>query len=280
MSCSVHQTVVPKAVPGSQGVKVNGVAIPRDMIAREVQHHPARTPAESLKAAARALVVRELLLQEARRLEIQAEPLVDAEGRRETAEEAAVRALVDREVRTPSADAATCRRYYEQNRLQFRSADIYEAAHILFAASQADAVAYKQARAAAEATLAVLRDHPERFTGLAQANSACLSASQGGNLGQITEGQTTPEFEQALFELEPGSIGPEPVATRYGFHIIRLDRKLEGRDLPFELVAGRIAEYLQESVQRRALAQYLARLATAAQIEGIDLASAESMRVN
>ena len=108
MSCSVHSTVLPKAT----GVKVNGVAIPRDVIAREVQNHPARTPAESLKAAARALVVRELLLQEARRLEVEAEPLADAEGRRETAEEAAVRALVDREVRTPSADGATCRRYY------------------------------------------------------------------------------------------------------------------------------------------------------------------------
>ena len=72
---------------------------------------------------------------------------------------------------------------------------------------------------------------------LAQAHSACSSASQGGNLGQITEGQTSSEFEEALFDLEPGSIGQEPVATRYGFHIIRLDRKHEGRELPFELVA-------------------------------------------
>ena len=103
MSCSVHSTVLPR----SQGVKVNGVQIPRDAIAREVQHHPARNPAESLKVAARALVVRELLLQEARRLEIVEEPLDDGEGRRETAEEASVRALVDREVHTPSADRAT-----------------------------------------------------------------------------------------------------------------------------------------------------------------------------
>ena len=263
------------------GVKVNGVVIPRDVIAREVQHHPARNPAESLKAAARALVVRELLLQEARRLEVAAEPLTDAEGRRETAEEAAVRALVDREVRIRRRPIeAACRRYYEQNRQAFRSRDIYEAAHILFAASKADAEAYAQAHAAAEAALAVLREHPERFADLAQAQSACSSASQGGNLGQITEGQTTPEFEQALFELAPGSIGLEPVATRYGFHIIRLDRKHEGRELPFELVADRIAEYLQESVQRRALAQYIARLATAARIEGVDLTNAEAMRVN
>ncbi len=276
MTCSVHQTALPKG----NGVRVNGVVIPRDVIAREVQHHPARNPAESLKAAARALVVRELLLQEARRLKVEADPLADAAGRRETAEEAAVRALVEREVRTPSADEATCRRYYEHNGQRFRSPDIYKAAHILFAASKSDVQAYAQARAAAEATLAVLREHPERFAELAQAHSACSSASQGGNLGQITEGQTTPEFERALFELEPGLIGPEPVASRYGFHIIRLDRKHEGRELPFELVADRIAEYLQESVQRRALAQYIARLATAARIEGVDLASAEAMRVN
>ena len=276
MTCSAHQTIMPKG----NGVRVNGVQIPRDVIAREVQHHPARNPAESLKAAARALVVRELLLQEARRLEIKAEPLSDADGRCETAEEAAVRALLEQEVRTPTADTATCQRYYEQNADSFRSSDIYEAAHILFAASKSDDEDYAQARAAAEATLAILREHPERFAELAQAHSACSSAAQGGNLGQITAGQTTPEFEQALVALEPGSIRPEPVASRYGFHIIRLDRKHEGRGLPFELVADRIAEYLRESVQRRALAQYIARLATTARIEGVDLASAESMRVN
>jgi peptidyl-prolyl cis-trans isomerase C len=276
MTCSVHQPVMPKG----NGVRVNGVAIPRDAIAREVQHHPARTPAESLKAATRALAVRELLLQEARRLQVEAEPLTDGEGRRETEEEAAIRALVEREVRTPAADAATCRRYYEQNRKRFRSADIYEASHILFAASRADREAYARARADAQSVLGVLRERPERFAELAEAHSACSSASQGGNLGQITEGQTTPEFERALFALELGSIGAEPVATRYGFHIVRLDRKHEGRELPFELVAERIAEYLQESVRRRAMAQYIARLGAAAQIEGIDLTSAEAMRVN
>lgn len=275
MTCSVH-----RALPKGTGVRVNGVAIPRDVIAREVQHHPSRTPAASWQAAARALVVRQLLLQEARRLAVEGEPLSDGDGRRETAEEAAVRALVAREVRTPSADMATCRRYYEQNRQRFRSSDIYQAAHILFAASKADAPSYAQARAAAEAALAMLREHPEQFAGLAQAHSACSSASQGGNLGQITAGQTTPEFEQALFALEPGAISPQPVATRYGFHIVRLDRKHEGRELPFELVADRIAEYLEESVQRLALAQYVARLAAAAHIEGITLVNADAMRVD
>jgi peptidyl-prolyl cis-trans isomerase C len=276
MTCSALQAVLPKG----EGVRVNGVTITRDLISREVQHHPSSTPAEAWKAAARALVVRELLLQEARRLEISAEPATDGDGRRETDDEAAMRALVAREVATPLADAATCRRYYEQNRQRFRSSDIYEAAHILFAANMADAASYAQARAAAEAALAILREHPEQFAALAASQSACPSAAQAGNLGQITAGQTTPEFERALFSLAPGEIVSEPVATRYGFHIIRLDRKHAGRQLSFELVADRIADYLHQRVQRLALAQYIARLTSAAHIEGIDLAGAEAMRVN
>jgi len=276
MTCAVHQT----ALPQGRGVRVNGVAIPRDVISREAQHHPARTPIEAWTAAARALAVRELLLQEARRLQIAAQPRSDGEGRRETGDEAAIRALVAREVQTPKADAAACRRYYEQNRQRFRSPDIYEAAHILFAANAADAAGYAQARAAAQAVLAILRDHPDRFAELAAAHSACASAAQGGNLGQVAAGDTTPEFERVLFALPAGTIAPDPVATRYGFHIVRLDRRHEGRDLPFDLVADRIAQYLEESVERRAIAQYVARLASAAQIEGVALAGAEALRVN
>lgn len=276
MTCSLHQAALPKG----NGVRVNGVAIPRDLIAREVQQYPAATPIEGWKAAARALVVRELLMQEAKRLNIVAEPMTDSEGRYETADEAAIRELVAREVRTPQADIASCRRYYEQNRHRFRSPDIYEAAHILFAAASSDARGFAQARADAETTLARLREQPERFAEFAEAYSACPSGAQGGNLGQITLGQTTPEFERALVALAPGCMSPEPVATRYGFHIIRLDRQHDGRELPFDLVQDRIADYLRESVERRAAAQYIARLASAARIEGIELAGAEALRVN
>jgi peptidyl-prolyl cis-trans isomerase C len=275
VSCSLQT----KPPPG-RGVAVNGVAIPRSLIAREVQHHPARTPVEAWKSAVRALAVRELLVQEARRLEIAAEPIADGEGRRETEQEAGIRALIAREVQTPQADPDACRRYYEQNRRRFRSPDIYEAAHILFAADAADAEGYARARDAAQSALATLREHPEAFAALAQAHSACPSAAQGGNLGQITARQTTPAFERVLFALAPGTIAPEPVATRYGFHVVRLDRKHAGRELPFEVVTGRIAEYLEERVRRRALAQYIARLARTAAIEGIDLGSAEALRVN
>ncbi|MDO8535114.1 MAG: peptidylprolyl isomerase [Xanthobacteraceae bacterium] len=277
MICSVRSSAI-SAKPIF--VSVNGIAIPRNAIAREAQHHPAPSPMAAWKEAARALAIRELLLQEAQRLELAAEPLTDGKDRRETDEEALIRALIEREVKTPEPDMDSCWRYYEQNRGRFRTPDIYEAAHILFAALAKDVVAYGRAREVAKGILAELNAHPERFADLAGLHSACPSGAQGGNLGQITSGQTTPEFERALISLAPDSLCEEPVATRYGHHIIRLDRKIEGRELPFEAVAARIADYLAESVERRAVAQYIARLASRARIEGIELAGVEALRVH
>lgn len=277
MSCAVHQ---PSALPKPSVVSVNGVVVARAAIAREAQNHPAPKPILAWQAAARALVLRELLLQEARRLAVVAEPATDAQGRRETDDEALIRTLAEREVTVPEADEDTCRRYYEQNRRRFRSADIYEASHILIAAPANDRKAFGEAQRDATAMLAELKDHPERFAELARAHSACPSGAQGGNLGQITAGQTTPEFEQALRALAPGALTEVPVATRYGVHIIRLDRKIEGRPLPFEWVHERIAAYLGERTRRTATAQYIARLVSRAEITGIELAGAEAHNVH
>jgi hypothetical protein len=175
MGCTLHRLLA-EVKPVT--VSVNGVVIPRDVIGREVQYHPASKPVEAWLSAARALVIRELLLQQARRIGVTAIPLSDEHGRRETQEDSLIRGLIAREVATPEPDEESCRRYYEQNRRRFRF----------------------------------------------------------------------------------GTAG--------------------GSDLPFEQVAGRIAGYLRESVRRRALAQYIARLVSAAKITGIDLADAGAHRVH
>jgi len=276
MGCAIHQL---DALARPKVVSVNGVVVPRDAIAREAQHHPVGKPILAWQAAARALAVRELLLQEARRAGVDAEPLTDAQGRRETDEEALIRSVIEREVKAPEPDEQACRRYYQQNRKLFRSPTIFEAAHILFAALRSDKTAFARAERDAQGVLAALEVAPRRFAELAQTHSACPSAAQGGNLGQITPGQTTPEFEQALSALEPGEISA-PVATRYGLHIIRLERRIEGRELPFELVADRVRDYLRDAVTRRATAQYIARLVSRAEVTGIALDDAAAHRVN
>ncbi len=268
MGCAHHTDLAKTTRPT---ISVNGIAIAHAAISREAQNHRARTPLAPWYSAASALVVRELLLQEARRLGITAAPLTDAAGRRETGDEALIRALLGREVATPEPGESWCRRYFDHHRDKFRSPDLYEAAHILFAASRSDTEAFARKRREAIAALCILQNEPARFAELARAHSACPSAQQGGNLGQIAAGQTTPEFEAALARLEVGTITPAPVETRYGFHIIRLDRRIEGAQLPFEAVAQDIAHHLRETAMIHAQALYVRSLAAQARIEGVQL---------
>jgi peptidyl-prolyl cis-trans isomerase C len=261
----------PGLAPSRKIISVNGVAIAREDISREAQNHRAATPAAAWLEAAQALVIRQLLLQEARRLDLRAEPETDDQGRRETDDEALIRGLVEQEVKTPRPDEPACRRYYEQNRLKFRSSDLYEAAHILIAVNPDDPQQVEEKRRSAMELSEVLGRDPASFADAARVYSACPSREQGGNLGQISRGQTVPEFESALARLTPGIIAPEPIQTRYGFHVVRLDRKIEGEDLAFQTVAGRIAAYLLENCRRRAVAQYIGILAGQARIDGFSL---------
>ncbi|MFN4142824.1 peptidylprolyl isomerase [Aestuariivirga sp.] len=252
-------------------ISVNGVEIARDDIAREAQHHPGATPLDTWREAARALVIRELLLQESYRQGLTPEPQNDGEGCRESDEEALIRQLIEARVETLEPDAEACQRYYAQNRGRFRSADLFEAAHILIAAEPGNAAARSAAHTKASALIAELRAAPRRFGEAAALHSACTSAAQGGNLGQIGPGQTVPQFEKALKTMEEGAISLEPVETRYGFHVIRLDRRIPGRELPFESVAGMISDYLSVRARHDALYSYVRWLAVNSRITGIDL---------
>lgn len=260
-------------------VSVNGVAISSADIARETQHHASSDPDVAWDLAARALAIRELLSQEADRLGVTADPVEDEEGRLETPQEARYRALLDREVAVPQADEAACRRYYEQNKRRFHSPDLFEAAHILLAAPQSDPAARAIVKEKAVALATTLHQQPRDFAVAANDHSACPSARQGGNLGQIGPGQTVAEFETALRTMVPGEVHAEPVETRFGFHVVRLDRRIDGQALPFDLVRERIAAYLDDSVRRRALRQYVSILAGRATLTGVDLSAASGLLV-
>jgi peptidyl-prolyl cis-trans isomerase C len=256
-------------------VAVNEAVIASADIAREVQNHEGGSPVTAWEAATRALVVRELLSQRARALGLVPEPRSE-NGLRETDEEALIRMLLEAEVRTPTAGEADCRRYYNANLARFRSPDLYEPLHILFKAKQDDEAAFALAIERAEAALEAVKAAPTNFESLARTLSDCPSGAEGGRLGQVAAGDTTPEFETALRSLGAGEICPEIVRTRYGVHVVRLDRKVDGAVLPFEQVRDRIASYLEASSSRRAAAQYVALLAGQARISGCNIAGASS----
>lgn len=259
-------------------VTVNGRVIPASAIAAEAQNHPAPAgkPGWAWRAAARALAIRELILQEARARGLCPEPAEIAPGRVETEEEALIRQLLDQAVTPEPPDEARLRAIWEADPARFRAPSLYEAAHILIPAPPDDPAARAAARARAEALAAELARDPGRFADLARMQSACSSAASGGMLGQIRPGDTVPEFEAALAAMAEGTITPVPVETRYGFHLIRLDARAEGAVLPFERVAPRLRAAEAKAAWARAARAFVASLVAGATVTGIALTAAET----
>ena len=257
-------------------ISVNGTQISFDAIDAETQLHPASNPGEARREAIQALIIRELLIQEAAAKKIVAEPKMIEPGKREVDEDAAIRVLLEQEVESPKADENASARYYEANKGKFASETIYEASHILIAAPTTDKKAREEAKAQTVSLLSQLQEKPELFASLALSHSMCPSREQGGNLGQLTKGSTVPEFETVLFELKEGQTWPSPVPTQFGFHIIKLERIIKGEQLPYEHVAERIGAWLEASSWSRAVSQYISILVGKAKVTGFDMKGAES----
>lgn len=251
-------------------IKVNGVLIAQEKIALEMQYHTAVTPDEAMFFASQALVIRELLHQRVNALNL----TVEAQGT-ETEEEAQISALIEREIDLPRADEKACQQYFENNRKRYSSAPLVAVRHVLVAADGEDALARSVAREQAEGLIERLQADPQCFAELAMAHSDCPSKQQGGALGQISKGQTVPEFERQLFRLQSG-LATQPVESRYGYHVVWVDQRIEGELLPYTAVAGSIRAELDQRVWQVALVQYIKGLIGQADIQGIVLEGADS----
>lgn len=256
-------------------IVIDGVALPERLVAEEAQNHPAATPAAARRAAAHALAIKALLLDRAHQLGLKPQPELDEDGREETPEEALVRAVLDSEIEVERPGEVECRRVYDRKPERFRTPTLTQASHILFAPKGEDETAWETARAAAMAAIADLADHPHRFAELAAVLSDCPSSGVGGSLGQLSPGDLAAEVEAGLDRLQDGETASDPVRSRFGWHVLRLDRRIEGRRLPFEHVLPRIALHLESRAWTAAAARYVAGLAAEAREHGVALSVTE-----
>jgi peptidyl-prolyl cis-trans isomerase C len=218
------------------------------------------------QASPQAAAARELLRQRA-----VAAGLAAPEAGADEAD-AAIERLLEKEVPTPEPGEDECRRYYDAHPAEFTSGELAFARHILFQVTPGAPV--PAIRAKAELTLAELAKDISRFEPLARELSNCPSGQQGGSLGQLGRGETVPEFEQALFNGAYTGLYPQLVKTRFGFHVLAVDRREPGRRVPYEASRERIARRLRERVLQKALQQYIRVLAGQAEVRGVDLGAA------
>jgi peptidyl-prolyl cis-trans isomerase C len=252
-------------------VRVADVEVSEADIAREMQHHIDADPHVSRKLAAQALAVRILLQKEIERLGINTEAVpVDSE----TQEEAAIRVLLERELPIPETDEMACRRYYQNNTQRLKTPDRVLVRHILLAAAPDDVPGRLKSRDRAEQLIEELKEFPERFTEMAMRFSDCPSKDQGGELGWVSHGQTTPEFERQLFMLRPGLAGLS-VESRWGYHVVDVMQIERGQALEFEECADRIASYLDLQSRQNAIQNYLQMLSAHYGVHGVEMPQPE-----
>lgn len=218
--------------------------------------------------SAEAAAVRELMRQRAL-----ADGLVAADAAVEDVD-AAIERLLERDVKVPEPTDDECRRFYAAHQADFVAGELAAVRHILFQVTPRTPVPALRARA--EGVLAEVLHAPDRFEALAREWSNCPSAQHGGNLGQLQRGESVPEFEGAIFGDTWTGVRRDLVKTRFGFHIVAVERRAPGTTLPFDAVRERIATRLRETVLTRALAQYVRVAAGAADVRGVDLQGSDT----
>jgi peptidyl-prolyl cis-trans isomerase D len=132
--------------------------------------------------------------------------------------------------------------YYQDHREEFRQEEEACASHILVKVKAGDAGEghpEAEAQTIAQGLLDRVKGGAD-FAALAKASSEDQgSAPNGGDLGCFPPGRMVPEFDDAVFALQPGQVS-DLVKSSFGYHVIRLASRREATVLPFAQVKERI----------------------------------------
>jgi len=105
------------------------------------------------------------------------------------------------------------------------------------------------------------------FAALARKHSTGPTGPRGGDLGYFTADAMAEPFAAAAFALEIGTIGPDPIQTQFGWHVIKVVDKR--RKPPADLAESRAR--IQDLLTREFITAHMAELRANAEIEIFNL---------
>ncbi|MFD1738111.1 peptidylprolyl isomerase [Bacillus salitolerans] len=112
--------------------------------------------------------------------------------------------------------------YFNENKDLFREEEQVKASHILVE-NESLANELREKIMAGEEFAEIAREY----------STDSSNADQGGDLGYFAKGVMAPEFEEVAFSLHVDELS-QPVETEYGFHLIKVDDKLEAKEASLE----------------------------------------------
>lgn len=106
----------------------------------------------------------------------------------------------------------------------------------------------------------------EDFAALAKAHSAAPSRANGGDLGQLSQGEINPELEKVAFALPVGSVS-DPLPVEGGYRIVRVTAKTSGSTTPYDTAKDSVRDRLMMSRFEAAYDAYMQELRKTASVE-------------
>ena len=146
----------------------------------------------------------------------------------------------------PQISDADVQTYYNAHQATYQVKEQVKARHILIAVPEGtDAHTADAAKTKASDLLKQIKAGGD-FAALAAANSDDPgSKTQGGDLPFMGRGQTVPEFDKALFTLQPGQTS-DLIKTKFGYHIIQVQQKDTAHLKPLAEVKPEILPVLEQ----------------------------------
>ena len=150
--------------------------------------------------------------------------------------------------------------FYEKNKDKFTAKATMHARHIL--------VDTEEAAKKLIDTLKTLQGDAlkTKFIELAKTESKGPSGPKGGDLGTFSKGQMVPAFSKAAWALEDGKMTLEPVKTKFGYHIIYLEKKTDAAPVAYETVKEKIVASLKQKQFTAKIAEMAKELKSKAKI--------------
>lgn len=96
------------------------------------------------------------------------------------------------------------------------------------------------------------------FEEAAKEYSTCPSKEQGGDLGEFGKGMMVKEFEDVAFSLNEGEMTKEPVASQFGFHVIKTTKNNSTGPVNYEEVKEEVKNKMLQDKQM----EYYSKLIT------------------
>ncbi len=199
---------------------------------RQTQQAPIADKEKEKSVVMEEMITRTLLVQNARKHNLDKEPETYFQVKRST-ENILARATLRQYLKdNPISDEEVKQRYEKEVEKTHKLE--YHARHILVKTEE-------------EANDILKKLHVANFAALAKQKSVDVrSGKEGGDLGWFNEGAMEPKIFAAVSQLKKGEITKEPVKTEFGWHIIKLDDTRPFKVPEFEQVKANVRQLVQQ----------------------------------